>query len=186
MWCSKQRCQADFDERLSRVTWKIVEQNIGKAGGIKQRTARQREWDGKYGEGAWCVGYVIDGRFVTQEDALESIYYESYVEHFANHPNDLDELISTARGLRNPHAEATTGVDLQVPAIMDYLERHQLKLQGEEIIDIGSWRGKASHALSIRLSPLHIAVIGDKKMTLEKFWQSRKCLAIWDDEETKP
>jgi hypothetical protein len=84
--------------------------------------------------------------------------------------------------LRNPHAEATTGVDLQVPAIMNYLERHGRRLQGTEVVDIGSWKGQASHAISVRLSPLHIHVVGDSKMTLEQFWQEKKCLAVWEDE----
>ncbi len=164
------------------MPWRVVERKVGRAGGVKQRTARQREWDRKYGEGSWAVGYVIDGAFVLQEDALESVYHRSYEEHFAAHPEDLEELIRLARSLRNPHAEATTGVDLQVPAIMTYLERHGLRLQGTEVVDIGSWKGKASHALSVRLSPLHIHVVGDPKTTLEQFWQERKCLAVWEDE----
>ncbi|MEW6733279.1 MAG: hypothetical protein AB1489_18265 [Acidobacteriota bacterium] len=164
------------------MSWKIIERRLGRAGGIKERTARQREWDKKYGEGAWAIGYIIDGNFILQEEALETIYYKSYEEHFRNHPNDLAELISLAKELRNPHAEATTGVDLQVPAIMEYLKRNGLKLQGTERVDIGSWNGQASHTISIRLSPLHIKVTGNDKMTLEKFWQNRKCLAIWVDD----
>jgi len=163
------------------MPWRLVERRIGRAGGVKQRTARQREWDRKYGEGNWAVGYLIEGEFVLQEEALESVYYRSYEEHFAAHPEDLEELIGIARSLRNPHAEATTGVDLQVPAIETYLGRHGLQLQGTEVVDIGSWKGQASHALSIRLSPLHIRVTGDPKMTLEQFWQEKKCLAVWED-----
>lgn len=163
------------------MPWKVVERKIGRAGGVKQRTARQREWVRKYGEGSWAVGYVIDGEFVLQEDALESIYYHSYEEYFAAHPEDLEELIRLAGRLRNPHAEATTGVDLQVPAILTYLERHGLRLQGTDIVEIGSWKGQASHPISVRLSPLHIKVTGDPKMTLEQFWQERKCLAVWGE-----
>ena len=164
------------------MVWRVVERKIGRAGGVKQRTARQREWDQKYGESNWAVGYVIDGTFVPQEVALESIYNRSYEQHFAAHPEDLEELILLAKSLRNPHAEATTGVDLQVPAILVYLERHGLRLQGAEVVDIGSWKGKASHPISIRLSPLHIPVTGDPKTTLEQFWQERKCLAVWEEE----
>lgn len=164
------------------MSWKIVDRRIGRAGGLKQRMARQREWDLKYGDDRWTVGYVIDGEFVTQDEALELIYHRSYEEHFRRHPEDLEELIRTAKVLRNPHAEATTGVDLQVPAIMDYLARHNLSLQGSEVVDIGSWQGQASHALSIRLSPLHIKVVGNDRMTLENFWQSKKCLAVWEEE----
>jgi hypothetical protein len=162
------------------MPWQVVERKIGRAGSVKQRTARQEDWDRKYGEGNWAVGYIIDGAFVLQEEALESVYYRSYEQHFAAHPEDLHELIRTARSLRNPHAEATTGVDLQVPAIEQYLERHGLQLQGTEVVDIGSWKGKASHTISIRLSPLHIRATGNPKMTLEQFWQGKKCLAVWE------
>jgi hypothetical protein len=120
------------------MPWRVVERHIGRAGGLRQRTVRQLQWDRRYGEGNWQVGYVIDGRFVPQEEALESVYYRSYAEHFAAHPEDLNELIRVARGLRNPHAEATTGVDLQVPAILKYLQQHGLLLQGNEVVDIGT------------------------------------------------
>src|SRR4051812_25382488 len=137
--------------------WRVVERHIGRAGGLRQRTAKQRQWDCQYGEGNWQVGYVLGGRFVPQEEALE----------------DLAELRRLARVLRNPHAEATTGVDLQVPAILTYLERHGLRLQGTEVVDIGSWQGQASHPLSVRLSPLHIRVAGDHKMTRSSSGRAR-------------
>jgi len=163
--------------------WKIIERRLGRAGGVKEREARQRDWDRKHGEGNWAIGYVIEGEFILQEEALEVIYYKSYEEHFLNHPEDLEELISLAKELRNPHAEATTGVDLQIPAIKEYLRRNSLLLKGKERVDIGSWNGEASHPISIRLSPLHIKVVGDSKMTLEKFWQTKKCLSIWVEED---
>ena len=162
--------------------WRIVERRIGKAGGEKQRTGRQREWDRKYGEDMWAIGYVMDGQFIRQQDALESVYQRSYDQHFAGHPEDLAELIALARVLRNPHAEATTGVDLQVPAIHDYLQRHGLALAGREVVDIGTWHGGASHPLSVRLSPLTIRCSADPARSLEQFWQDRKCLAVWEDQ----
>jgi len=164
------------------MAWRVVERRIGRAGGIRQRNERQRQWDKKYGEDSWQVGYLINGDFTPQEEALESIYYKSYEEHFASHPQDLEELLNLVRALRNPHAEATTSVDLQVPTIMTYLERNGLKLRGSEVVDIGTWEGQASHPISVRLSPLHIQVTGDPKMTLEGFWQSKKCLAVWDED----
>jgi hypothetical protein len=45
------------------MPWEVVERKIGRAGGVKQRTGRQREWDQKYGDGNWAVGYVVDGAF---------------------------------------------------------------------------------------------------------------------------
>ncbi len=164
------------------MPWKIIKTRIGRAGSRDRRMAAQREWDRQYGEDNWQVGYRIEGDFVSQDDALESVYYASYEAHFREHPDDLRELIETARKLRNPHAEATTGVDLQVPAVLDYLERNNLKLAGDEVVDIGTWQGKRSHALSVRLSPLHIKCALAPNMTLEKFWQEKKCLAVWEDE----
>jgi hypothetical protein len=164
------------------MPWKVVERKIGRAGGEKERTARQREWDRKYERDNWAVGYLIDGEFVLQEVALESVYYRSYDCHFRDHPDDLEELIRLAKVLRNPHAEATTGVDLQVPAIMKFLERNGLRLEGTEVVDIGTWQGNRSHPISVRLSPLQIRCAIDSKLTLEQFWQSRKCLAVWSEE----
>lgn len=163
------------------MPWKVVERRIGRAGGTKQRTGRQREWDKKYGQDNWMVGYVIQGEFVSQEVAIETIYYKSYEAYFGQHPEDLAELVKTAKSLRNPHAEATNGVDLQIPAIMSYLERHGISLQGHDVVDIGSY-GERSHALSVRLSPLHIQAYGYPDITLEAFWQEKKCLAIWEED----
>jgi hypothetical protein len=164
------------------MSWEIVTRRLGRAGGIKERNARQREWDREFGEGNWAIGYIIDDEFVLQDDAIDLIYYKSYEQHFHDRPQDLEELLNLAKEMRNPHSLATTGVDLQVPAITEYLRKNNLKLQGKEIVDIGSWNGEASHPLSIRLSPLHIKVVGDPKMTLEKFWQSKKCLALWTED----
>ena len=162
------------------MAWKIVDRKIGKAGNLKQRANREREWTKKYGED-WMIGYVWNGEFITQETALEEIYYKSYEAYFNKHPKDLDELINLAKKLRNPHAELTGGVDLQVPAITQYLERHDLELKGNEVVDIGTF-GTRSHKISVRLSPLTIQTIGYPKLTLEQFWQKKKCLAIWEDE----
>lgn len=162
------------------MAWKVVQRRIGKVGSLKQLTRRQQEWDRKYGEDNWEIGYMVDGKFITQEEALETIYYRSYEEHFEQHPSDLAELLSLAKVLRNPHAQATNSVDLQVPAIIDYLKRHGLTLQGREVVDIGSWDGQTSHAIGVRLSPLSVRVTGDPKMTLEQYWQDKKCLAVWD------
>src|SRR3954454_12819499 len=163
--------------------WRIVERKIGRAGGEKPRAARQREWDRQYGADNWAVGYVLDGAFVLQEQALESVYYASYEAHFRDHPDDLQELIALAKVLRNPHAEATTGVDLQVPAIMQYLQRHGLELRGAEVVDVGTWQGERSHAISVRLSPLHVRCVLGEKLTLEEWWQTKKCLAVWSEGE---
>jgi hypothetical protein len=164
-----------------RMGWDIVERRLGRAGGVKQREARQHEWDRKYGEN-WAVGYVIDGAFVLQDDAVEQVYQASYEAFLDAHPDVLDALVRTAKVLRNPHALATGGVDLQVPALHEALRRRGLGLAGDEVVDIGSWQGQASHALSVRLSPLHLPCAAAPGMTLEKFWQERKVLAVWRED----
>src|SRR4051795_5092377 len=89
------------------MPWRVVEGRIGRAGGVDRRTARQREWDGKYGEGNWEVGYVIDGEFVAQSEARESAYSRSHEEPFAAHPEDVEELIRTAGRLLDPTARSS-------------------------------------------------------------------------------
>lgn len=163
--------------------WKIVERKLGRAGNPKQQRSRQSEWDKKYGYDNWMIGYIVDGKFVSSENAFDKIYYPSYVMHFEKHPTDLEELIKTAKSLRNPHAEATGGVDLQVPAIMKYLQKYQLVLQGNELVDIGTYGNQPSHKLSVRLSPLQIKVIYNEKITLEQYWQDKKVLVVWDESE---
>jgi hypothetical protein len=44
-----------------------------------------------------------------------------------------------------------------------------------------NWTVFCSHALSVRLSPLHVRSCLNPKLTLEKFWQEKKCLAVWVD-----
>ncbi len=161
--------------------WRVIKRRLGRAGGFKERMARQRQWDRKHGEGGWVIGYVIDGEFLTQDDAIGPLYNASYEAWFEAHPEDLGALVGLAKSLRNPHARATSGVDLQVPAVMAALKRRGMTLQGREVVDVGTWKNEASHTISIRLSPLQIPFVGDSRMTLEKFWQSKKCLAVWEE-----
>lgn len=164
------------------MPWKIIKRKLGRAGGLKQRSARQRKWDQQFGEGMWTIGYLIDGDFVEQEEAIHSVYNKSYEAYFEAQPEEIAELIAIAKKLRNPHAEATSSVDLQVPAIMAYLGKKGLVLSGREVVDIGTWRGERSHGLSVRLSPLQIPCVANPRWTLEKYWQEKKCLAVWEEE----
>jgi len=91
-------------------------------------------------------------------------------------------LVALAKTLRKPHARVTSGVDLQTPAIHACLARRGRTLQGDAVVDIGTWKNKAYHAISVRLSPFQIKVVGDPKMTLEKFWQTKKCLVVWESD----
>ena len=53
------------------MAWKIVNNKIGRAGGRKERFAKQTAWDAKYGEDNWIVGYKIDGQFCDKDKALD-------------------------------------------------------------------------------------------------------------------
>jgi SAM-dependent methyltransferase len=79
------------------MPWRVVERKIGRAGGLRQRTARQRDWDRRYGEDNWEVGYLIDGEFVTRAEALEW----ADVTVFDNSPVQLaqDRLVADREGL---------------------------------------------------------------------------------------
>ena len=43
-----------------------------------------------------------------------------------------------------------------------------------------SWKGESSHPISVRLSPLTVKCVLDPRLTLEKWWQREKCLAVWE------
>ncbi len=51
------------------MSWQIVERRLGRAGGIKERNARQRGWDDRYGDGNWAIGYI--SRRESQDDTRE-------------------------------------------------------------------------------------------------------------------
>jgi hypothetical protein len=132
------------------------------------------------GNGDGEVGCFIARRFVPQEEDLKSVYYRSYAGHFSAQANDLDELIAVTGKHRNSYAEATGSVDLQVTAILTYLEQNGLTPEAREVVDIGSWQGRVSHAASVRLSPLHVRLAFDPNGRLAQLWQEKKCLAIWE------
>src|SRR5262249_11192732 len=148
------------------MPWQVVERRIGRAGGRGRREARQRDRDRKDGEGNRAVGYGVARALPTPEEAVEAVYYRRHPEDFAAPPPHLPALLSLARALRNPHAEATSGVDLQTPAILAYLQRHGLELRGSEVVDVGTWNGAASHPLSVCLSPLQVRCCLDPKLSL--------------------
>ena len=80
------------------MPWRVVEKKIGRAAASSSGRPASGNGTRRYGEDNWEVGYVIDGEFVPQQEALESIYYRSYEEHFAAHPEDLEELLAPPRG----------------------------------------------------------------------------------------
>lgn len=161
---------------------KIIER-IGRAGGKKQREAKQKEWDKKYGIGNWEVVYFYDGKIYTREEALEEFYNKSYFEFLKKNPMVVEELCKRAGTLFNPHSRGTTGIDLQCPSVLAALEKLGKTLNGTEEIAIGTWQNKFGSKvsypqISYTLSPFKIPVWCNPKMNVEKFWQEYKFLAV--------
>lgn len=158
-----------------------VVKKIGRAGGKLEREKRQKEWDRKYGKGRWEVVYVFDGKVYTRAEALERFYEESYYQYLKNHPKTVEKLCSMAKELYNPHAEATGGVDLQCPAVLKALERLGKKLQGNQRIAIGTYGSKSGAKfpdISYELSPFNVPLWCDPHISVERFWQGYKFLAV--------
>ena len=65
------------------MPWKIVERKVGRAGGVKQRNARQQEWDRKYGD--WAVGYVIDGEGSCRTEFPACVWRTNTPSEFRSH-----------------------------------------------------------------------------------------------------
>ena len=156
---------------------KIIEK-VGRAGSKKQREEKQKEWDNKYGKGKWSIQYVYKNKIYTREEALEEFYNKSYFIFLKNNPKIVEELRVRAKTLYNPHAEKTTGIDLQVPAVYKALENLGIELQGEERIAIGEY-GKDNYPLiTKKLNPYRVPLWCDKKDNVEDFWQNNKYLVI--------
>jgi hypothetical protein len=80
-------------------------------------------------------------------------------------------------GLETASNEALKQALLDHQGFLLCSEENKYALESDRAQDwSGRWR-QATH-----LSPFHILVTGDPKMTLEQLWQEKKCLAAWDDE----
>jgi hypothetical protein len=184
-------------EKNKEECMKIIEK-LGRAGGPEKREKARVEWNKKYGEGNWEIVYFYNGKIYSRDEAMEEFYNKSYYEYLKNHEETLDKLCNMAAMLYNPHAEATEGVDLQVPAVLRSIEELGRKLQGKEIVAIGTYGYKDGikyPPISWELSPFRMPLWCDKKLSVEKFWQEYKYLAVKDEnknsqvslfKETKP
>jgi hypothetical protein len=79
------------------MPWNIQERKLGRAGDPRQRAARQREWDRKYGPDNWEIGFVLDGEFVRQDTAFQSVYCAGYAAHFERQPEVLTQMTSATK-----------------------------------------------------------------------------------------
>lgn len=182
---------------------KAVEK-IGRAGGVFKRKKQQLEWDNTYGKGNWQVGYVWKGETYTREEALEKFYNASYLNYMRNNPHLVKEVCQSAKELFNAHAIFTTGVDLQVPAVLQALEALGEKLKGHKMISIGSYQVKRWTPeievlakqfdleviitatgkkikypnISYELSPYKVPFWKGISTSLENFWQNNKYLLV--------
>lgn len=154
---------------------------LGRAGGFKNRERMRQEWNRLYGEGNWEVVYYYNKQIYTRDQALEEFYHKSYLMFMKKHPEIVDELCKMAKELYNPHAESTTGVDLQCPAVYKALETLGRTLEGTERVAIGTWgynRGIKYPMISLKLSPFQVPIWCENKLSVESFWQNYKYLAV--------
>lgn len=162
------------------MTLKLVEK-LGRAGNSKNRDAKLNEWNTKYGEGNWEVVYSYKDNIMTREEALREYYYKSYYLYMDKNKSLTNELCNTAKSIYNPHAENTGGVDLQCPAVMFALGKLGITLSGSQKIAIGTWgsnKGIKYPSISYKLSPFKVPLWCDDFISVEKFWQEFKYLAV--------
>jgi len=160
--------------------FKLVEK-IGRAGSKIEREKRQKKWDIKYGKGKWEVVYFFNNRIYTRQEALREFYNKSYYLYLKEHPETVEKLCKTAKEIYNPHAKATGGVDLQCPAVLEALRKLGVSLCGNAKIAVGTYgtkRGQKYPSISYELSPFNIPLWCMPEISVERFWQDYKFLAI--------
>jgi hypothetical protein len=184
------------------MTYTIVERNIGRAGTIAKSNEKKKAWDAKYGEGNWETGYELNGRFLTREEAIATVYFPAYAHALKTNKHIL-AIVLSYEGVMNPHAHFTNSVDLQAAAVLAYIEAENLAFKGttKGLLPIGAWQPKKNKEhffekaqvlginnngekllfprASYLLSPYSIMTLHDTSISVEEFWQSKaKCLAI--------
>lgn len=93
----------------------------------------------------------------------------------------VKKLCKIARELYNPHAEATGSVDLQCLAVLKALDKLGVKLEGKERVAIGTYgtkKGRKFPPISYELSPFNIPLWCKPEISVERFWQEYKFLAV--------
>lgn len=183
------------------MAYRIVQQNIGRAGNKFQMEQKQREFDSRYGKGKWLTGYEVNGQFMTREEAIEKVYDAAYFAYLDKRPAVVEMLVDYD-GCFNPHARFTNSTDIQAQTINRYLKARGLKFncgRGFEVA-IGTWQprdmaryeskikafgytiynGRIQYdTISQMLSPFNIKTLHDPNLSVEDFWQSSaKCLAV--------
>jgi hypothetical protein len=68
------------------MPWRVVERKIGRAGGMKQRTARQRAWDRKHGERQWAGG-AEGGGALPSRDIIQVVPDRKHASFMHSFPN---------------------------------------------------------------------------------------------------
>lgn len=144
----------------------------------------EKEFNDKYGKGQWERGFFYENHFYPYLDSVDLLYNVSYTLFLEENPDLVAGLLKSARWIYNSHAQRTGGVDLQVPAIHNFLVSRGLNLNGNSPIDIGDMK---KNTLGNLLGPDKVPFLGGKngKISLEEFWQSpfHRCVILKEEKE---
>ena len=125
------------------------------------RDGRYRQFDLRYGEGNWAVGWKDGDRYLPFAEAMIAHYERSYEAFLGEHPEILDQLEAFANVYDDAESNVNSDLDylaqetehthVQDIAIRRCMANRGRWFQGTELLQIRDEVG--SHELSLTLSP---------------------------------
>lgn len=158
--------------------------------------------DERYGGGNWTIGYILDGRVLSRDDALK-LYEQSYENFLRANPAITERLIREAKDIYDTapsnvqsgldyHKQEDTRSHLQDIAIRRALKNMGLSFQGEKLMqvrDVGSDFPELSPGKVPFVSPKSSIIklrpyVADwvEKGSVEDFWQNNKFVFVRNEE----
>jgi len=158
------------------------------------RTSAVQKLDEKFGSGNWTIGYILDGKAISRDEALQ-LYERSYEAFLRDNPAITERLVREARDIYDTapsnvesgldyHRQEDTRSHLQDIAIRRALKNMGLSFQGETLMqvrDVGSdfpelSPGKLPFVLPKSSINPRRAYVADwvQPGSVEDFWQNNK------------
>lgn len=150
--------------------------------------------DERFGPGNWTIGYILDGKVISRDQALQ-LYEQSYETFLRNNPAIRERLIREARDIYDTapsnvesgldyHKQEDSRSHLQDIAIRRALKNMGLSFQGDKLMqvrDVGSdfpelSPGKVPFVLPATSIPRSRIYTADwvQSGSVEDFWQNNK------------